>query len=121
MTAPYNIKSEMIILSIKDTHKENAPSNKTQAPTKSVNMNILVVGALNQLFVRSSYTEKFFEKIFVIGPFRTPSSICLNTGFCDRAVLYGNVAFLILVVSTKKPYSSFLKKGFIFHKTAFQS
>ena len=55
--APYNIKSEMIILSIKDTHMENTPSNKTHALTKSMNVDILVVGTLNQLFLRSSYTR----------------------------------------------------------------
>ena len=37
------------------------PSNKTQAPTKSTNMNLWVVGTSNQLFIRRFYTEsKFF-------------------------------------------------------------
>ena len=38
----------------------------------------------------------------------------------DRAVLYGNKAFSILVLSTKKRYSSFLKKGFVFKKICFK-
>ena len=38
----------------KDTHKEKAPSNKTPALTKSMNLNIWVVGTSNQLFMRGS-------------------------------------------------------------------
>ena len=56
---------------------------------------------------------------FVIDPFRTPHSIYLNIA-CDRAVLYGNVAFTILVLLTKKRYSSFLKKVFLFQKICFK-
>ena len=36
-----------------------------------------------------------------------------------RAVLYGNVAFSFLVLSTKKRYSRFLKKEFAFQKICF--
>ena len=36
------------------------------------------------------------------------------------AVLYGNDAFSILVLSTKKRYSSFLKKVFVFQKIYFK-
>ena len=39
---------------IKDTHREEAPSNKTPALTKSANMGICVVGTSNQLFIRGS-------------------------------------------------------------------
>ena len=39
---------------IKVTHRENAPSNKTTALTKSTNMDIWVVGISNQLFIRGS-------------------------------------------------------------------
>ena len=42
---------------LKDTHREKTPSNKTQELTKSLNMNIWVLGALNQLFVRGCYTQ----------------------------------------------------------------
>ena len=36
------------------------------------------------------------------------------------AVLYGNDTFLILGLSTKKQYSSFLKKVFVFQKIYFK-
>ena len=36
------------------------------------------------------------------------------------AVLYDNGAFSILVLSPKKPHSSFLKKVFIFQKICFK-
>ena len=38
----------------KDTHGEEAPSNKTPALTKSTNMGIWVVGTSNQFFIRGS-------------------------------------------------------------------
>ena len=48
---------------LKDTTREKASSNKTQALTKSKNMDIWVIGTLNQLFIRGSYTEiKLSEK-----------------------------------------------------------
>ena len=40
--------------SIKDTHREKAPSNKTPALRKSTNMDAWAVGTLNQLFIRGS-------------------------------------------------------------------
>ena len=40
-----------------DTHRENAPQNKTQTHKKNVSMNIWVVSTLNQLFIR---TRKFY-------------------------------------------------------------
>ena len=49
-------------LSFKDTHRKNAPLNKTQALTKSVNMGIWKVGTSNHPFVGSSYTEIKFSK-----------------------------------------------------------
>ena len=45
-----------------NTHSKNAPSNKTQVITKSMNMEIWEVGTLNQLFIRGSYTEIKFSK-----------------------------------------------------------
>ena len=39
----------------------------------------------------------------------------------DRAVLYGNVAFSILVLSTKKWYSSFLKRVCVSYKICFKA
>ena len=48
---------------IKDTHREKAPSNKTPALSKSMNMDIWVVGTSNQPFIRDSRTEtKFLKK-----------------------------------------------------------
>ena len=38
----------------------------------------------------------------------------------DMVVLYGNDAFSLLVLSTKKRYSSFLKKVFVFQKICFK-
>ena len=49
---------------VQDTHTENALTNKTQALTKSMNMDIWVLSILNQLFIRGYYTEiKFFKTI----------------------------------------------------------
>ena len=42
-------------VSFKDTHREKKPpSNKTPALTESMNLDIWVVGTLNQLFIRDS-------------------------------------------------------------------
>ena len=38
----------------------------------------------------------------------------------DMALLYGNDVFSILALSTKKRYSSFLKKVFVFQKMCFK-
>ena len=38
----------------KDTHRKKVPSNKTPVLTKSMNMDIWVVGTSNQLFIRVS-------------------------------------------------------------------
>ena len=45
----------------KDTHRENNPSNKTGALTKSMNIYIWVICILNQLFIRDSYTQIEFS------------------------------------------------------------
>ena len=55
----------------------------------------------------------------MIGSFCSHHSICLNIGFW-HGTLYGNDAFSILVLSTKKRYSSFLKKIFVFEKICFK-
>ena len=69
-----------------NTHRENIPSNKNEALTRSMNMNIWAIDPLNQLFIRGSYTQKNEvvsgkSPIFVIGLFCIPHSICLNIGF----------------------------------------
>ena len=43
----------------------------------------------------------------------------LALGF-DRAVLYGNVAISILKLLTKKQYSSFFKKAYVFQEISFK-
>ena len=69
---------------------EKALSNKTPALSASMNMDFWVVGTSNQLFIAGYYTETNFQKnmadtgkttFFVIGPFCTPHSICLNIDF----------------------------------------
>ena len=77
-----------------NTHSKNAPSNKTQVITKSMNMEIWEVGTMNQLFIRGYYTEIKFSKkknknkavsgktpFFVTAPFYILHSTCLSFGF----------------------------------------
>ena len=48
---------------LQDTHREKAPSNKTQALSKSMTVDIWVFGPLNILLIRGSYNEiKFSNK-----------------------------------------------------------
>ena len=47
---------------LKDTPRTNTPSNKFQALTKSINMDIWIIDTLNQLFIRGSYTQIKFSK-----------------------------------------------------------
>ena len=59
--------------------------------SKSMNMDICVVGTSNQLYIREvpKLKQNFRKRkvvtgktlFFVIGPFCTPHSICLNIGF----------------------------------------
>ena len=53
---------------------------KTPALTKIMNMDNLVVGTSNQLYIRGSYTETKFSKTME-SPFYTTHSIYLNIGF----------------------------------------
>ena len=61
------------LIRAKDTRNENALTNKTQALTKSMNMDIWVISTLNQLIVRGSYTEiqnlALCEKFILYSPF----------------------------------------------------
>ena len=84
------IQLQLYLLAITSQCREKAPSNKTPALTKIMNMDIWVVGTLNQLFVRVPKLKQIFQKnkvvtgkapFFAIGPFCTHHSICLNTGF----------------------------------------
>ena len=90
---------------IKDTHREKAPSSKTPVLTKNMNMNIWVVSTSKQLFLRGSYTEINIQK---------------SKGVTGKRLLYENDAFSILLLSTKKLCSSFLKKAFVFRKICFK-
>ena len=77
----------------KDTHKKNTTLNKTRTLTKSMNMGIWLIGALNQLFVRGAqirFSKKKKKKhkaisgknpFFLIGPCCTSHVICPNIGF----------------------------------------
>ena len=47
----YCVEIEMLA---KDTHREKAPSNKTRTVSKSMNMDIWVVGTSNQLLIQGS-------------------------------------------------------------------
>ena len=58
------------------------------------------------------------KPFYVIGPFCTQHSICLNILIWQ--FLYGNDAFSVLVLSTKKQYSRLLKKFFVFRKISFE-
>ena len=48
------LSEEIFLTQLKDTHGEKAPSNKTPVHTKCRNMEIWVLGTLNQLFIRGS-------------------------------------------------------------------
>ena len=43
-----------VLVDLKDTHREKPPSNKIPVLTKSMNMDIWVVGTSNQFFLKSS-------------------------------------------------------------------
>ena len=47
---------------LKDTHRENTPSNKTQALTKSTNRDNWVISILNQLLITDFNTRIKFSK-----------------------------------------------------------
>ena len=47
---------------LKDIHRENIPSNKTEAIAESMNMYIWTIGKLNQLFITGCYTHIKFKK-----------------------------------------------------------
>ena len=43
-----------VTLTLKDTYREKAPSNKTSALSKTMNMDIWVISTSNQLSIRGS-------------------------------------------------------------------
>ena len=50
------MKEQNFYDNINDTHKEYTLSNRTQALTESMNMDIWKIGTSNQLFIRGSHT-----------------------------------------------------------------
>ena len=89
------------------THKQNSTSNKTQALTKSVNMDIWAIGKLNELFWRDFYTQFQFSKARVINY----KSLFLVIGPFSTHHLYN-----CKISTTMKLYPSFLKKIWFFRK-----
>ena len=82
-----------------------------------MNMYIWATGILNQLFKEILKLKLNFQKneavggkrpFFVMGPFRTPHSICLN------------ILFWFIVLWIKKLSSSFFKQVLVFQKTFFK-
>ena len=70
---------------LKDTHRKKGPSNKTPALTKSRDMGIWVVHASNHHLKLKQNFQKSKVVIgktpfFVVHPFCTHHSICLNIG-----------------------------------------
>ena len=72
-----------------------------------------------RFFFRNTKVVTGKTPFFTIGPFCNPILFVLTLA-SGRTVLYGNVTFSILVLSTKKPYSNFLKKVFVFEKIGFK-
>ena len=92
-------------------------------------MEIWVAGTSNQLFLRGSKTGKIFLKkinqlLAKLHSLRQVHFVVpilfVLTLVSDRVVLERNDVFSISVVSTKKRYSSFLKKVFVFLKICFK-
>ena len=110
---------------LENTHRANIPSNKTEALTESMNMYIWAIGALNELFLRDSYTQTKFLKnevvsgkspFSVIGLFCTLHSICLNIFFWQGSFIWKCCAFIRSTLK-KKMYSSFLRTVLVHQKT----
>ena len=77
-------------------------------------MDIWVVGTSNQRLITGPCTEtKFSKKKVGTG----------KTAFCTRHSICLNICLMlsIVVLSTTKQFSSFLKKGFHFSENLFQS
>ena len=96
---------------------------------KSINMYIWVVCTSNKVFRSSSYTKtNIFQKTKqLLAKLRSWQQVhfvlpilFVLTFASGLAVLCENVALLILVLSSKKTCSSFVKKVFVFHKFCFK-
>ena len=105
---------------VKDTHRENAPSNKTPTFTKSTNIGIWVVGTSNQLFSQKNKVVTGKIPFFVICPFCIHHSICLSNGFW-----YGSFdwkwCFFNFSAFNWKTILQFFEKDFRLTENLFQS
>ena len=86
--------------------------------TKNMNMDIWVLGTLNLVFIWGSSNEIKFSKKQKCS-WKNSVLFALALAF-DKAVLYRNVVFSIIVLSSRKWCSSFLKKDLVFQKTCFK-
>ena len=80
-----------------------------------MNMDLWVVDTSNRLFIRRLWM-KIKKKQLSKNSVLCDRSILKSSLASDRAVLYGNVAFSILVVSTKKMATRFSEKGVRFFR-----
>ena len=99
--------------------------SKTPSAYEKYEYRIWVVGTSNQFFKRGSYTETKISKQWIRTPFFVIIPFCTDILFVltlasEMAVLCRNIAFSILLLSTKNRYSSFLKKLFVFQKVCFK-
>ena len=95
-----------------------------------MNMNIWIVGALNQLFIKrflnwNNIFKKIKQSLAKLRSlwkvhFALPILICLNIDFWPDSFAWYD-AFSILLVSTKNRFSSFFKKSFRFPENLLQS
>ena len=108
---------------LKDNHREKAPSNKIPAYKKYEYGNFGPWHIKSNLKLKQDFQKN--EAIpgkapfFVIDPFCTQHSICLNIGF-SYGIFTWNVCIFNLSVSMTKRYSSFSEKLFLFQKTCFR-
>ena len=108
---------------LKDTHREKAPSNKNSSAKEKYGYGHLGSGTSNQIW--GSYTGTTFSNIKQELEAKRRSSwyvyfvlpiLFVSALSSDWAVLYGNIAFSILVLSIKNRCSSFLEKVFLLQK-----
>ena len=99
-----------------------------------MNVDLWLTGTLNKLSMKVSYTQIKFSKekdkvasgkiaLFMIGHFVHyvfPILFFLKIVGFARVVLFKSVAFSTVALSTKKRYSIFLRKFFVFQKNCFR-
>ena len=86
------------------------------AATSKMECFVIIVNGFQPLTIITKHS--ILDVAAVLDP---PLSILFAlTLACEGAVLHRNIALSILVLSTKKLYSSFLKKVFLFQKICFK-